>query len=332
MRGPLCLLLLSVAAQAQVPPGEAARRQGQFVRALTLLEADADSAAAQALDAVLEAEPDDPTVLAVRADAAARLGDAAGAVYFAQRAADAAPGRADAHLGLARALRLAGRLDRAAQALATARRLAPADLDVLLATVDVATEQNDLVTERDALGALVRIGDTVGARLRLSVLAERAGDRADAVAQAEAAGRLAPSEPAVARRLAEVAAQPERAAPGAAASGAALFERGRFAEAADALLAEIDADPRAVATWALALQALALTSDARAGATADDALLLFGSVPSVLAGAAEAYGAAGRTDDARATARRGLDALALLGDAVPDAPALRLRLDAVLSR
>ena len=120
--------------------------------------------------------------------------------------------------------------------------------------------------------------------------------------------------------------------PGGEADGSALFAAGQFAEAADALLAEIDDDPRQIDRWALALQALAQTADPRAGATADDALLLFASVPSVLVGAAEAYAAAGRTDDGLAAAQRAADALDLLGDDLPDAPALRARLDAVLSR
>ena len=107
---------------------------------------------------------------------------------------------------------------------------------------------------------------------------------------------------------------------------------GRYAEAAEALLAEVDADPRRVDAWALALQALARTADPRAGATADDALLLFSSSLPVVTAAAEAYAAAGRADDARQTAQRGLSLLDVVGDSVPDTAALRTRLDAVLSR
>ena len=110
-----------------------------------------------------------------------------------------------------------------------------------------------------------------------------------------------------------------------AADGAGLYAAGRYAEAADALLDALADDPRDLAGWALALEALARTADPRAGATADDALLLFPTVPAVLAPAAEAYAAAGRRADAVATAQRGLDTLDALGDRLPDADALRVR-------
>lgn len=165
----------------------------------------------------------------------------------------------------------------------------------------------------------------------MSTLAERRGDLDDALAQAQAAAHLAPSETAVQRRLADLRRDTAAPPSGDASDGPSLFTAGRFADAADALLAEIGADPRQVDRWALALQALAQTADARAGATADDALLLFPSVPSVLVGAAEAFVAAGRTEDARDAARRATEALDLLGDDLPDAPALRARLDALPS-
>ena len=307
--------------------------------------------AVQLLDEILADAPSDPTVLLLRAELAAAPADA---VYFARQAADAAPDRADVWLGLARALRAAGQPADAVGALDTAGRLAPDDLDVLLAEATLAAEQNDARREQEALTRLVRVGDTVAARLRLSALAQAAGDRDAALSQAQAAARLAPSEPAVRRRLAELERAPTPATPdvpapaapltdaatppgtapasGAGADGAALFAAGRYADAADALLAETDRDPRQVDAWALALQALARTADPRAGTTADDALLLFPSVPAVVASAAEAYAAAGRPADARTAAQRGLDALDRLGDALPDADSIRTRLDALLSR
>ncbi|MGB3543008.1 hypothetical protein, partial [Rubrivirga sp.] len=95
------------------------------------------------------------------------------------------------------------------------------------------------------------------------------------------------------------------------------------------LLDRVDADPRAVDAWVEVLRAMAQAGDARAGETADDALLLFGSVPSVLVGAAEAYVAADRGADALDASARALEAITLLGDALQDADALRARLDAL---
>lgn len=306
------------------------------MRALTAMSIEDFETARASLDEIIEVAPADATVLTARSEVATALGSSADAVYYARQATDAAPESAAAWLGLTDALRRASQPDAAAEAIARARALSPDRPDVLTAAADLAAERGDAEAERDALAALVRVGDTVAARLRLSALAERAGDAEDALTQARAAARLAPAQPAVARRLAALEGEtepprpPSRSATGG--DGAGLFEAGRFAEAADVLLAEIDADPRRVDRWALALRALAETADPRAGATADDALLLYSSVPAVLAAAAEAYAAAGRADDARNTAQRGLDALDLLGDDLPDADALRQRLDVVLSR
>lgn len=331
---PLLLATLAVVSTtpvlAQTTAGATAEAQGRFIRALTALTLDDDSAAVRSLDAVLATTPGDPTVLTLRSEAALRLGESADAVFYARQATEAAPDRADVWRQLAASLRATGNAGDAADALATARRLAPDDLDVLLDMLDLATSQADVAAEREALLAIVRLGDTVAARLRLSVLAERAGDHDDALAQARAAARLAPSEPAVARRLADLTV--EDAPPSAGADGATLLAAGRYAEAAEVLLSEIDANPRQMEAWALALRALAETRDARTPSVADDAVLLFGSVPSVLAAAAEAYAAVGRKTDAQATARRGLDALDLLGEAITDGDALRARLDAVLAR
>ncbi|GAB5534247.1 MAG: hypothetical protein Rubg2KO_04960 [Rubricoccaceae bacterium] len=109
--------------------------------------------------------------------------------------------------------------------------------------------------------------------------------------------------------------------------GEAAYRAGRYAEAADALLSVVDENPRQMTAWALALDALARTSDSRAGDTAELALLLYPTVPSILVPAAEALQSAGRSSaaiDAASSALRGLDS----GD---DDPALRQRADAVLS-
>lgn len=315
MRVSLLLVLSLATASAQPNAAERARDEGRFIRALTAQAIGDDSTAAQVLDELLRSG-DDATVLVVRSQVAA---DPVQAVYFARRAADQPGERADIHLALAQAYRQAGQLADAADALGTARRLAPDDLDVVLAWAEVASQQGDLQAEQAALTALVRLGDTVAARLRLSALAERRGDRAAALAQARAAARLAPSEPAVRRRLAALEDSPADT-PVATASGDV-----------DALLDRLDRNPRDLDAWVTVLDALAASADPRASATADDAMLLFSSVPAIVASAAGAYLAVGDARASRAAAQRGLDALDQLGDALADADALRARLQALLS-
>ena len=315
------LLLLLVAtlvpAVAQPSPAERACAEGQFVRALTAQTLGDDSTAARVLDDLLSTTQD-ATLLIIRSEVA---GDPTEAVHFARQAADLAAERADAHLALAAALRSAGQFGPAADALDAARRLAPADLDVLLAWAEVAAQQQDADAERQALAALVRLGDTVAARLRLSTLAEERGDRGDALAQAQAASRLAPSEPTVRRRLTDLQTESQTApAPPSGAAGDI-----------DSLLDQIDRNPRDLGAWVAVLDAMAASADARASATADEAMLLFSSVPAIVTSAADAYFAVGETEAGRAAAQRGLDALDRLGDALPDADALRARLIALLT-
>ena len=317
---PLLLALLAASVHAQTDDADRARSEGQFIRALTAHALGDDSTAARVLKDLIESDPD-ATLLLVRSQVSP---DPAQAVYFAQLAADAAPDRADVQLGLAQALREAGQPGPAAGALATARRLAPADLDVVLAAVELAAQRGDDQAETQALSDLVRLGDTVAARLRLSALAEARGEAEQALAQARAAARLSPGEPAVRRRLAALTAPaaPPPDAPTATASATDV----------DALLDGLDRDPRDLAAWVRVLDALAQASDPRAAETADEAMLLFSSVPAIVASAAEAYVAAGQPGDAQDAAQRGLDALDRLADAVDDADALRARLTAILSR
>ena len=329
--------LLLLAAPLAAQPGDAAARrahaEGLFIEALTAHYLGDDSTAARLLDDVLDLHPDDPALLDARAEVALTDDGPAAALYFAQRAAELASDRPEVHVRLAEVLREAGRPADAVRALETARDLDASSLDVLVLLADLYAQTGQAEREREALEALVRMGDTVAARLRLSALYEGAGDRDRALEAARAAARLSPGEAAVQRRLAELADEPEAAPapqPTADASGETLYAAGRYAEAADALLDALADDPRDLDAWALALDALARTADPRAGATADDALLLFPTVPAVLVPAAEAYAAAGRTADAETTARRGLDALDTLGGDVPDADALRARLQRVL--
>lgn len=334
---PALLLVLPLGTAAQPRGGDAAERrayaEGQFIQALTAHYLGNDSTAACLLDDVLEFRPDDPAVLDARAEVALALDGPADALFFAQRAAEAAPDRSEVHVRLAEALRETGQPTEAVRALETARDLDASNLDALVPLADLYAETDQPDRERETLEALVRLGDTAAARLRLSALYEQSGNRDRALEAARAAARLAPGEPAVERRLAELSGAPETPATPprpSGTSGADLYAAGRYAEAADALLDALADDPRDVAAWALALDALARTADPRAGATADDALLLFPTVPAVLVPAAEAYAAAGRTADARTTAQRGLNALDTLGDDVPDADALRARLQRTL--
>lgn len=163
-------------------------------------------------------------------------------------------------------------------------------------------------------------------QFRLADAYEASGDAIRAQQARDAARRLqpdAPPSPAALpppTRSSAVASEPEL-------PGEAAYRAGRYAEAVDALLIVVDEDPRQMTAWALALDALARTSDARAGDTADLALLLYPSVPSILVPAAEALKSAGRSAAAREAAESALRGL----DAGTDDPALRQRADALLS-
>ena len=326
--GLLALLVTGAGAAAQ-PGGDAAERrayvEGRFVRALTFHAVGDEGAAAAALDEVLELRPDDPAAYDARAEVALARGETTDALFYAERAVALAPDAAPLRLGLARALAGAGRPRDAVGAAEAARDLAPDDPAVWEALAGLYARTDQPEAEREALTAWTRLDDTAPARLRLSSLYEADGDGAAARDQALAARRLAPGDPAVLRRLATL----DRPAPAAQAPAAPPRpDAATNAEGGvDALLAVVEADPRRLDVWARALQALAASADPRAGAVADDALLLFPAVPAVAAPAAEAYLAAGRSADARRAAER---ALAALGDA-PDADALRARLDRVLA-
>ena len=114
-----------------------------------------------------------------------------------------------------------------------------------------------------------------------------------------------------------------------ALGGRIAFRQRRYPEAAERLVRALDADPRDVEAWALALRALARSADPRAERVADDALLLLASDASVAAGAAEVLLAADRPADALKAAPDSPDghalramALAALGRAEEAADAL----------
>ena len=164
---------------------------------------------------------------------------------------------------------------------------------------------------------------------RLADIYDASGDAVRAQQARETAQRLAPDTPRLSPSTSAPQPSPARTEPASDTElpGEAAYRAGRYAEAAEALLGVIDEDPRRIEAWPLALDALTRTSDARAGDTADLALLLFPTLPSILVPAAEALLSVGRTDDARSAAESALRSL----DGATDDPALRQRADALLS-
>lgn len=328
----LVALLAALAGTAGAQPGDPGERrahvEGLFVRALTAHALGDAAAAIEALDEVLELSPDDPAAYDARADVAEAQGQTADAVFYAERAVELAPDVSAFHLRLARVRAEAGRIDDALEAAEAAQALAPGDPAVWEATAELAARAGRDDVERDALTAWVRLHDTAAARLRLSAVHEVSGDADAALDHALAARRLAPADPAALRRVAALQAPTATPPPSPSSGGAAAGSAG---EDVDALLRTVEADPRRLDAWAQVLQALAEAGDPRAGTVADDALLLFSSVPAVATSAAEAYLAAGRPADARRAADRALAALDTLADDLSDADALRARLQRILS-
>ncbi len=328
----VCLAALAVlvadAPQAQrAAPDASARRaeaEGRLVRGMTELVLGNDSAAVRQFTLALRAAPGDAAVLDALAEAHASARDWPSALDAAERAAAAAPAEASVHLRLGQ-IRAAAGVPGAADALAAARRLAPHRPDVLAALAEHSADEGRTDDERDALEALVRVGDTPAARLRLAEIHAAAGERARAVAHLDAAIRLAPGEPALRARRAALAGEPPAVASAQRPATDSDDRPAPDASSLDDLIARTTADPGDLDAWVRLLGAAA--GDPRASALADDARLFFPASPAVLAPAAEIYAAAGRADDAQASARAGLDALDALGaDAPPDARALRDRL------
>ena len=173
--------------------------------------------------------------------------------------------------------------------------------------------------------AAERAPDDAAILHRLADFYAEAGDASQATRARARADRIAPR---AAPPL--VPAPPDRSAPPAVAEGdppgLEAYRAGRYAEAADALLDALDADPRQLDAWPFALDALTRASDARAGDTAELAVLLYPTVPAILVPAAEAFAALGRTQEARDAAEAALRTLGAAGDA-----ALRARGQSLLS-
>lgn len=331
MRLPLLLLAVAASApasgQAGAPPAEAsqATAEGRLIRALTEHHLGNDSAAVRHLDAVLALRPGDGAALDALAEAYTALGRPTDALYHAGLAAAASPDEPAVHARLGALLVAAGQPDAALARYETARRLSPTDAATLLALADLHAAAGRGPAEREALEALVAVGETSGAWLRLATLYAAAREDELELAALRAAVRLAPGDPTARARLRAFVLDRIDAPP---STPVALPPAG--AASADEALAVVAADPRRLDAWAAALDALARTADPRAGDTADEATLLFPTVPSVLAPAADAYLAAGRPSDAARAARSGLTALGALPSGDPIAAALRARFDRVL--
>ena len=335
----VCLAALAIfvagAPQAQrAAPDASARRaeaEGRLIRGMTELAMGNDSAAVRQFTLALRAAPGDAAVLDALAEAHATARAWPSALDAAEQAAAAAPAEAAVHLRLGQ-IRAAAGVPGATVALVTARRLAPTRPDVLAALAEHYADEGRADDEREVLEALVRVGDTPAARLRLAEIYAAAGDTPRAVVMLDAAIRLAPGEPALRARRAALAGAATPSSPTGGGVQRSGTEGGDSddrpaadASSLDDLIARTAADPGDLDAWVRVLDAAA--GDPRGPTLADDARLFFPASPAVLAPAAEIYAAAGRADDARASARAGLDALDALGaDAPPDAGALRERL------
>lgn len=325
MRVVLLLFAVSASTSASGQAGAAAA-EGRLVRALTEHHLGNDSAAVRHLDAVLALRPGDGAALDALAEAYATLGRPTDALYHAGLAVAAAPSEAAVHARLGALLAAAGQREAALAAYESARRLSPTDAATLHALAGLHAAAGRSAAEQEVLESLVRVDESAATWRRLALLHDAAGDPARAAVARRAESRLAPggaSSGPLSARPTGVSGASTEALPAPEAPAAVWT--------ADEALAVVGADPRRLDAWAAALDALARTADPRAGDTADEATLLFPTVPSILAPAADAYLAAGRPGDAARAARAGLAALAArpAGDVV--AADLRARFDRVLA-
>ena len=319
MRTPLLLALAALGAAppahaqpraAPTPAGIQAEAEGHLVRSLTALALGNDSAAVRHAESALALVPGSAAPLDLLAEAYEALGRPTDALYHAGLAAAAAPSEAGVALRLARLQAASGQAAAALASAERARRLSPADAGALALVARLYAAAGRPADEQAALEDLAaRYGDRAVWQ-RLAAVYDRSGAPDQALAARRAAGLPVPAVPAP-------TVPAPTAPPGPAASPPVL--------SADEALAIVADDPRRLDAWAAALAALAAAQDPRAGDTADEATLLFPTLPSILAPAAEAYLAAGRPADAARTARAGL---AVLGASDPP---LRARLDRALA-
>ena len=259
----------------------------------------------------------------------------ASAFAFASRAQDAPTPRATAPSAeplFVRALSdlYQGDPSRAITSLSTVLEAHPGDAVVLDALAEAYHADGQLAEALyHAELAADRAPDDAAILHRLADLYAASGEAAPAARARERADRIAPRA-----ALPDASAQPAPSDPAPPSDepsrgdvpGLDAYRAGRYAEAADALLDALDADPRQLDAWPLALDALTRTDDARAGDTAELAVLLYPTVPAILVPAAEAFAALGRSPEAREAAEAALRVLGESGDAT-----LRARGQSLLS-
>lgn len=224
-----------------------------------------------------------------------------------------------ARLRLAALAETAGAPAEAARHLAVAAALDPGEPAVWRRLAEARAAAGDAAGAADAAARADRLDPAavLGPPPALSDDASLDGLSADALlARLTAALNRADGTPPDPAALAEALALADRALDATpqrpdvlAAAGEAAALAGDDAAAADRLVAAVRADPRQLGAWELGLTVLARSADARAGEHADEAMLLFGSVPRIVGAAALAYAAAGRGADAREAAQRALDRL-----------------------
>ena len=216
---------------------------------------------------------------------ALRAGDAAAALASASRWAAAEPDNAEAALWLAHAQGASGELAAAAASIDRALALAPDRADLLTLRASLDLQGRDFAkAEAGMNAALAQDPNQLGAYLALASLALARGDRGEAERHVAYAKRIAAEHPRVLlldaqlaaaggemdRALPLLTAAAERAPEDAlvmSALGRALFERGHFAFAAEALrktLALSSASPALHGALIAALDAQGLDDEAAA--------------------------------------------------------------------
>lgn len=326
-----------------------------LVKALTRLHAADPAAAVALLTPALDTHPGHAALLGLLADATLALGDRTSARLHAREAADAAPSSADAALRLARLEADAGDRNGAQRTLDGALgRVSESERPRLLdGALDLALDARDdgraTATARRlaADGTLVPTLLDAARRVRLLAVLDRT-DAALAATVRTVARRLDPlsadaSRPAAAAPAAAVpsGSTPVSPSPGAAPASTrpagtagdarAAFAAGRFADAAPALAAAVEATPTDGALWRLAAMAwIEAGRPADAAPLLDDARLIFAGDAALLAVAAWHALATGDAPAARAALADADAALADAPDAASADPALvRRALDAV---
>ena len=269
------------------------------------------AAAAASYETAIPDAPTDPEPLIALGELYARLGRPADERRTLLRILDFGD-TAAARLRLATLAIDAGDPGDAAQHLAVAVALQPREPALWRRLAEARSAAGDAAGAADARTQADRLDPTIRPATPTAA-SDDALTADDALAQLDALLDRAEADPAV---LPDALALAERALDLAprrgdllAAAGDVAARAGDNALAADRLVAAVEADPRLLDAWALGLVVLARSGDTRAADHADEATLLFGSVPEIVGAAALAYASAGRLDDARVSARMALPGL-----------------------